>query len=268
MIFCFHSVFSSHSCNESAIDEGNNNFWFGDILRDRSNMMSSINGSSKRVHECLRIRVKNFPDQSLLRVRFLPVVLSQRIFKMSTTGTSRGRRATATFGLLAEATSKFLSGTMAVGNFEPEVTASTPDLLVARRQSLKPQSSSTVSGGGSPAKASSWFSVHRLDPGRENVLGTLHKQIRGRNRILASYRRVKTALKDLQDQYVASKDTHNVIARYASMKKMIKEVNLSTTVRVPLSCLTIKAIHRYRIFLSLFMFCPIMSPPLCYDIRS
>jgi len=80
---------------------------------------------------------------------------------------------------------------------------------------------------GSPATTNKRTTLQRLtDPGRDSALQLVYKQYRTRNQVLDSYRKVKTALKDMGDQYLASKDSHNVITRYHCLKKMIKSVTI------------------------------------------
>uniref|UniRef100_A0AC35FLD9 Uncharacterized protein n=1 Tax=Panagrolaimus sp. PS1159 TaxID=55785 RepID=A0AC35FLD9_9BILA len=60
---------------------------------------------------------------------------------------------------------------------------------------------------------------------RENLITTVYKQHRTRAKILEPYRRLKNALKNMQDEYLQSKD-NNVFLRYNNMKHMIHEVIL------------------------------------------
>jgi len=58
---------------------------------------------------------------------------------------------------------------------------------------------------------------------RDNLIMTVFKQHRTRAKILEPYRRLKNALKTMQDEYLLSKD-NNFFMRYARMQAMIHEV--------------------------------------------
>uniref|UniRef100_A0AC34QTK9 Uncharacterized protein n=1 Tax=Panagrolaimus sp. JU765 TaxID=591449 RepID=A0AC34QTK9_9BILA len=58
---------------------------------------------------------------------------------------------------------------------------------------------------------------------RDNLIQTVYKQYRTRAKILEPYRRLKNALKTMQDEYLQSKD-NNVFMRYSRMQHMIHEV--------------------------------------------
>uniref|UniRef100_A0A7E4UZB7 GED domain-containing protein n=1 Tax=Panagrellus redivivus TaxID=6233 RepID=A0A7E4UZB7_PANRE len=60
---------------------------------------------------------------------------------------------------------------------------------------------------------------------RDNLIATVYKQLKTRAKILEPYRRLKNALKNLQDEYLQSKD-NNVFMRYSRMQHMIHEVIL------------------------------------------
>ncbi|CAJ0572466.1 unnamed protein product, partial [Mesorhabditis spiculigera] len=58
---------------------------------------------------------------------------------------------------------------------------------------------------------------------RENLVQSVCKQHRARNKILEPYRRLKNALKALQDEYTHSKDT-NAIQRYIRLQHAVRDV--------------------------------------------
>ena len=64
------------------------------------------------------------------------------------------------------------------------------------------------------------------DPGRDNALQQVYKTHRTKTQVSDAYRKVKNALKNMGDEYVNSKDTHNVLSRYTMLKKMVKAVSL------------------------------------------
>ncbi|VDM26837.1 unnamed protein product [Toxocara canis] len=61
------------------------------------------------------------------------------------------------------------------------------------------------------------------DSSRDHLINTVYKQHRLRQRILEPYRRIKNALKKMQDEYAQSKED-NLFARYMRMQHMIHEV--------------------------------------------
>ncbi|KHN86747.1 hypothetical protein Tcan_07015 [Toxocara canis] len=60
---------------------------------------------------------------------------------------------------------------------------------------------------------------------RDHLINTVYKQHRLRQRILEPYRRIKNALKKMQDEYAQSKED-NLFARYMRMQHMIHEVTI------------------------------------------
>ncbi|KAI6221838.1 hypothetical protein M3Y99_01530400 [Aphelenchoides fujianensis] len=60
---------------------------------------------------------------------------------------------------------------------------------------------------------------------REGLITTVYKQYRTRARLLEPYRRLKNALKKMQDDYLESKE-RNVFVRYGHMQAMVHEVVL------------------------------------------
>uniref|UniRef100_A0A914BYX3 Uncharacterized protein n=2 Tax=Acrobeloides nanus TaxID=290746 RepID=A0A914BYX3_9BILA len=58
---------------------------------------------------------------------------------------------------------------------------------------------------------------------RDTLIMTVYKQYRTRQRILEPYRRLKNALKHLQEEYYESKE-NNLFMRYARLQHMIREV--------------------------------------------
>ncbi|CAD5219106.1 unnamed protein product [Bursaphelenchus okinawaensis] len=60
---------------------------------------------------------------------------------------------------------------------------------------------------------------------RDGLVATVYKQYRTRARLLEPYRRIKNALKNMQEEYVASKE-HNLFLRYTHMQHMVHEVIL------------------------------------------
>lgn len=134
------------------------------------------------------------------------------------------RRATATFGLLTEATQKFIVGTLRITT--NTLNVSTPD-LIHRRLSIPV---STRTSEDSPSNKSSWHLPHALDPSRDSTLTSVHRLLKAKERIADSYKRIKGSFKELQDKYVTTKDTLNVIQRYSDMKRMVKQVNFGILV--------------------------------------
>ncbi|KAI1715610.1 hypothetical protein DdX_07931 [Ditylenchus destructor] len=61
---------------------------------------------------------------------------------------------------------------------------------------------------------------------RDQLISTVYKQHRARHRMLEPYRRLKNALKKLQDEYLESKEHKNLLTRYTQMQHMIHEVVL------------------------------------------
>lgn len=62
------------------------------------------------------------------------------------------------------------------------------------------------------------------DSSRDQLISTVYKQHRARHRMLEPYRRLKNALKKLQDEYLESKEHKNLLTRYTQMQHMIHEV--------------------------------------------
>ncbi|KAK6055122.1 hypothetical protein COOONC_07374 [Cooperia oncophora] len=62
--------------------------------------------------------------------------------------------------------------------------------------------------------------------GRDNLINTVYKLHRTRLRILEPYRKLKNALKQLQDEYLKSKGT-NPIMRYMRLQQSVRDVRLS-----------------------------------------
>uniref|UniRef100_A0A915AWE1 Uncharacterized protein n=1 Tax=Parascaris univalens TaxID=6257 RepID=A0A915AWE1_PARUN len=60
---------------------------------------------------------------------------------------------------------------------------------------------------------------------RDHLINTVYKQYRLRQRVLEPYRRIKNALKKLQEEYAQSKES-NLFARYMRMQHMIYEVTI------------------------------------------
>uniref|UniRef100_A0A915DDY2 Uncharacterized protein n=1 Tax=Ditylenchus dipsaci TaxID=166011 RepID=A0A915DDY2_9BILA len=60
---------------------------------------------------------------------------------------------------------------------------------------------------------------------RDQLISTVYKQHRARQRMLEPYRRLKNALKKMQDEYLESKE-HNLFMRYSRLQHMIQEVVL------------------------------------------
>jgi hypothetical protein len=60
---------------------------------------------------------------------------------------------------------------------------------------------------------------------RDGLITTVHKLYRTRARVMEPYRRLKNALKKMQDEYLQSKE-HNIFVRYSNMQQMIHEVVL------------------------------------------
>lgn len=63
-----------------------------------------------------------------------------------------------------------------------------------------------------------------LGSSREELISTVYKQYRIRARLLEPYRRLKNALKKMQDDYAESKE-HNMFLRYSHMQHMVHEVS-------------------------------------------
>lgn len=124
------------------------------------------------------------------------------------------RRATATFGLLTDATQKFIVGTLRIT--ANTLNVSSPDVTSNRRFSI-PAITKTEEN-------SKWHLPHALDPSRDSTLTSVHRLIKAKERIADSYKRIKGSFKELQDKYVTTKDTLNVIQRYSDMKRMVKQV--------------------------------------------
>lgn len=156
------------------------------------------------------------------------------------------RRSTATFGLLAEATQRFLTDTLKSASFgysNPDLqkqdcnsmqTSSAYQLNSVSISRLSPSNSKLAGGLGvgvggrrASSSATTWYNrpLYYLDPSRESTLIAVQRQIKARDGILDSYRRVKQAFKQLQDGYVATKDYINLIQRYTEMKRMVRQVS-------------------------------------------
>ncbi|CAD5226626.1 unnamed protein product [Bursaphelenchus xylophilus] len=60
---------------------------------------------------------------------------------------------------------------------------------------------------------------------RDGLVATVYKQYRTRAKLLEPYRRIKNALKKMQDDYSEAKD-HNIFLRYTHMQHMVHEVVL------------------------------------------
>uniref|UniRef100_A0A0M3HLY6 Si:dkey-34m19.3 n=1 Tax=Ascaris lumbricoides TaxID=6252 RepID=A0A0M3HLY6_ASCLU len=67
------------------------------------------------------------------------------------------------------------------------------------------------------------------DSSRDHLINTVYKQYRLRQRVLEPYRRIKNALKKLQEEYAQSKES-NLFARYMRMQHMIHEVCYSSLI--------------------------------------
>uniref|UniRef100_A0AC35U687 NR LBD domain-containing protein n=1 Tax=Rhabditophanes sp. KR3021 TaxID=114890 RepID=A0AC35U687_9BILA len=63
------------------------------------------------------------------------------------------------------------------------------------------------------------------ESGREELINTVYKQHRTKSRILDAYRRLKNALKVMQDDYMTSKD-EGIFTRYSKLQSMVHEVVL------------------------------------------
>jgi len=72
------------------------------------------------------------------------------------------------------------------------------------------------------------------DPNRESTITAVYRLLKARERIVESYKRIKGALKKLQNEYLSTKDTVNLISRYSAMKEMVREVFIR-----------IKLVHKY-----------------------
>lgn len=62
-----------------------------------------------------------------------------------------------------------------------------------------------------------------LGSSRDGLITTVYKLRRTHVRILEPYRRLKNALKKMQDEYLQSKE-NNLVARYSKFDHMIREV--------------------------------------------
>lgn len=162
------------------------------------------------------------------------------------------RRGTVTFGVLAEATQRLLSDTFKstpFGSSTPElkdnscsITPSSTYHLNSPSISsrLSPSNSKIALGAGNRrSSTTNWYNIplQYLDPSRESTLIAVQRQIKARDGILDSYRRVKQAFKQLQDGYVASKDYINLIHRYTDMKRMVRQVSAICFLYFNFSCM-------------------------------
>lgn len=151
------------------------------------------------------------------------------------------RRVTATFGLL-ETTQRLFNETLKKstprGYSDPNLkigcrrvsTASTcrvPSNPNSPRVSPTASKSAISTSTGARRASANWYNIplYYLDPSRESTLIAVQRQIKARDGILDSYRRVKEAFKQLQDGYVNSKEDINLIHRYNDMKRMIRRVS-------------------------------------------
>ncbi|KAJ1349220.1 hypothetical protein KIN20_004693 [Parelaphostrongylus tenuis] len=67
------------------------------------------------------------------------------------------------------------------------------------------------------------YTVFPQGSGRDNLINTVYKLLRTRQRILEPYRTLKNALKQLQEDYLKSKDA-NPITRYMKLQQSVRDV--------------------------------------------
>lgn len=124
------------------------------------------------------------------------------------------------FGLAAVASNGLIQNTVA------SLLAEVPDAQACRRGSNPPIFSRHPSSQRKGRRASMVGQfIMSLDPNRENILQQATKLLKAKFRVLDSYRRVKVALKALQDHYGACKGSPNLISRYQKMDKMVTDVS-------------------------------------------